>query len=114
MNNSNSFKIIWTAQARRNLGDIRNFLIRTGATKTQANKVAKAIRQEVKTLSPETLEMGAKLAEEHLDLKLEYRFLLSKQYKIVYRAEGSELAIIITVFDTRQDPEKLKIVETDD
>jgi len=114
MSNSKNFRIKWEPEARDDLRSIRNFLIRTGATKTQASSVVKEIRKQVKTLSPETLEMGGKLAEEHLELKQEYRYLLSKQYKIVYRAEGSELAIIITVFDTRQDPEKLKIVEADD
>jgi toxin ParE1/3/4 len=39
--------------------------------------------------------------------KFEYRYLVQGNYKIIYRIEGNYIRIAV-VFDTRQNPEKLK------
>ncbi len=42
-------------------------------------------------------------------LELEYRYVLYSYYKILYRVEEPNVVVIVNVFDTRQDPAKLRV-----
>jgi len=41
------------------------------------------------------------------DYEFEYRFLVKKNYKIIYRLDNN-IVRVISVFDTRQNPSKIR------
>ena len=47
------------------------------------------------------------IEESLVDMEFEYRYLIESNYKIIYRIETS-IVIISSVFDCRQNPDKLK------
>ena len=68
-------------------------------------KVADKIYQKATQLSSFP-EIGK--VENQLKAKGEYRFLVEGDHKIIYSYE-SDLVKILTIYDTRQDPSKLKL-----
>ena len=97
-------KVLWTKFALSSLRDIYIFY------KEKANiSVANRIRDEVLT-STDQLENHALSGQREgslEDLKESHRYILRGQYKIIYRIKNDEV-FITDVFDTRQDPEKIK------
>ena len=89
-------KILWTNNAKVNLGQIR---------KTHSKSIVLKINLRTKDLLIFPL-MGQK--EEFLfDYKEEFRYLVEGNFKIIYWI-NEEIIRISAVFDTRQNPEKLK------
>ncbi len=94
----------WTQTALTNLEDIFEYY--------KLNTTLKAARKLVKEIVATTLllqnrpKIGRK--EELLqNRKIEYRFLVVRNYKIIYWTEDNYIKIA-TVFDTRQDPGKIE------
>jgi plasmid stabilization system protein ParE len=100
-------KILWSDTALAQLEDIFDFHKIT-ANHAVAIKLVKSIVQKTLILQSTPL-LGVK--EPLLSEKsFEYRFLVEKNYKIIYRFNDN-LIRIITIFDCRQNPSKLRKVK---
>jgi plasmid stabilization system protein ParE len=97
-------KVLWTKFALASLRDIYLFY------KEKASiTVASRIRVEVLT-SFDQLEnhaLSGQIEESLEDLNQSHRYILRGQYKIIYKIMRGKV-YITDVFDTRQDPEKIK------
>jgi toxin ParE1/3/4 len=97
-------RVFWTETARLQLEDIFDFYSSRAGLLT-AKKIVKQIIDRTIQLenSPHSGTKEPMLSER----KFEYRYLVQGNYKIIYRIEGNYIMIAV-VFDTRQNPEKLK------
>ena len=96
-------QIIWTDFATENLKIIFDFY-----TIKASKKVAHKIRKEILN-TPKQLIMHPTSGQKELLLEKlgsDYRYLLSGNYKIIYRVENTQI-IISDVFDARQNPSKM-------
>ena len=97
-------KVFWTETALNNLEDIFEYY-KYKASVRVAMKLVKGLVKSTLKLQ-ESPQIGRK--EELLsDRKFEYRFLVVGNYKIIYWIENNYIKIA-TVFDCRQNPEKIK------
>lgn len=97
-------KIIWTSKAISDLENI--FLLHSPKSKNSAYKTIEKIYNSVSVFKNGLLNTGQKEALlSHLSKP--YRYLISGNYKIIY-SHASKTVFIHTVFDTRQNPKKLK------
>ena len=98
--------VFWTDSAIEELRRIYDyFCLKAG--KTVADKITNSIVDKTILLEV-TPQMGQR--EKLLShLNKEIRYLVDGNYKIVYWIDNN-LVSILTVFDCRQDPEKLKTV----
>jgi len=98
-------EIIWTDFAIENLKIIFNYY----AVKA-SKKVAHKIRIEILTSTKQLIDHpNSGQIEVHLaKLEKDYRYVLSGNYKIIYKVEDSRI-IISDVFDSRQNPDKMII-----
>jgi len=97
-------KVFWTETALNNLEDIFEYY-KYKASVRVARKLVKGLVKSTLKLQ-ESPQIGRK--EELLsDRKFEYRFLVVGNYKIIYWIENNYIKIA-TVFDCRQNPEKIK------
>ena len=96
-------KIIWTDFAVENLKDIFDYYSNKVSNKT-AHKTRKQILNATKQLikNPESGQFELNLE----NLKQNHRYLVSGNYKIIYRINQNQI-IINDVFDTRQSPIKM-------
>jgi addiction module RelE/StbE family toxin len=96
------YVIIWSATALNQLDEIYEY-ISQDSEKAAWNVITRIFNSTKRlTIFPSGSE------EETLkELNRGYRFVVSGNYKVVYRLEGKAV-IIAAVFDTRQDPERLK------
>lgn len=98
-------KIYWTEFSRKQLDDIFEYYLQK-ASKKVASKIIEELVQESLRLA-KISEIGA---NENLlsHLNPEYRYLVHKNYKILYLIIKSKgLIEIHDVFDTRQNPTKI-------
>jgi plasmid stabilization system protein ParE len=70
-----------------------------------ASKIRKSIFNATKPLIKQPL-IG-QIEENLIELKQEHRYLVEGNYKIIYRIINNDV-YITDVFDTRQNPEKMK------
>jgi plasmid stabilization system protein ParE len=97
-------EIIWTHIAIENTKKIHQFYIKT-ANRKVADKIVEQIFNFVKSLSHSSF-VGQ--TEECLKkLKKDHRYLVLDHCKIIYTIEKNKV-FITHVFDTRQNPKKLK------
>ena len=95
--------ITWTEFAKDNLKDIFNFYSKT-VSKKVAHKIRKQILNSTNRLNKNP-EIGQ--IEFYLEkLKENHRYILSGNYKVIYKIEDSKI-IITDVFDVRQNPDKI-------
>lgn len=98
-------KIIWTQTANNNLKEIFNYY-RLNVTTSIALSIIRNLKSNVNSLS--------KFPYEGLNLKTPkplqnvYHFIIVRNYKIIYEIINTNI-YIITIFDTRQNPEKLNM-----
>ena len=97
-------KIIWSDFALRQLKEIHKYYEIEASEKT-AQRLTKSIVQTTIQLESNPL-IGTRepLLE---NTEYEYRFLVKKNYKIIYRLDN-KFVRVVSVFDTRQNPEKIK------
>ncbi|HAH24051.1 MAG TPA: type II toxin-antitoxin system RelE/ParE family toxin [Prolixibacteraceae bacterium] len=97
-------KIRWSDSASAELEELFDYY-RANVSLIVARKLLKAIIQKTLILESNPF-VGVKepLLSDRPD---EYRYLVYKNYKIIYRCNDN-LVVIITVFDSRQNPIKLK------
>ena len=98
-------KLIYTEQAYLSLEEMLLFLKAQGFNQSQL----KALSARIFSKANQLLQVpysGQK--EDYLEhLKLEYRRLVEGHCKIIYRVENQHI-FIIDIFDSRQDPKKMK------
>ncbi|MFY1045593.1 type II toxin-antitoxin system RelE/ParE family toxin [Chryseobacterium sp. GP-SGM7] len=96
-------KIIWTEFAIQNLKAIFEYYAVKAGRKV-AHKLRKQIFESTKHLiqNPESGQLEFYL--EHLNKH--YRYILSGNFKIIYRVENNQV-IINDIFDARQNPIKM-------
>jgi plasmid stabilization system protein ParE len=97
-------KVFWTQTA---LNDIENIFeyYKYKASPQTARKLVKEIVKAAFYIR-KSPQIG-KTEELLIERKFEYRFLVTGNYKIIYWIENNYIKIA-TVFDTRQNPEKIK------
>ena len=93
------YSIIWTNEAFDDLLLIEDFFGFDNAQKTIDIIIARVRQLEDFPLSGKV---------QPTQTKQEYRFLVEGNYKIIYTYRKSKV-YINTIFDTRQDPDKLKV-----
>jgi len=101
-----SWKIIWSHFAERQIVEIHNYYIEETHPEI-AQKMVFGIIQAPNILiqNPQIGQIEFLLS----DLPLEYRYILFRSYKIIYSLDWERKEIrIADVFDTRQNPSKLK------
>lgn len=99
-------KVIWLSSAEEHLDEIYNFLAQDNPS--AAINIYNTIIEETDRLS-----IFPKMASLELSLEKEnnsYRSLIvNRTYKVIYRLDlKAELVIVVSVWDCRQDPEKLE------
>ncbi len=97
----NTYKLIWTEEALNGLKEIFNYLERKFSEK-DIKKFAKKLDKQLELLktSPETFAFANSSKEVR-------RTIIAKLTSVYYCIEGNDIKII-SVFDNRQSPEKLK------
>lgn len=94
-------KIIWSPRAKLDLVSILDFYITRNGTKTYSLKLNAAIRSSIRLLEKHP-EIGVKVDIKNL------RNLIQGDFSIFYEIKSDTIEII-TVWDSRQDPDKLEI-----
>lgn len=101
-----ALKIIWSEFAETQLDEIFDYYQKKASARI-AKKLVKGIINESKKLI-KTPQIGQ---EETLlkERKIQYRYLVFKKYKLIYSVDTeNEFIKIADVFDTRQNPPKIK------
>ena len=96
------YKISWTNEAKRDLSLIINYL-ETNWSEREIRRFFQRLEQTLETIlqSPQLY----KLVDKRKNVR---KCLLSKQTSIYFKVEDDKI-FLITLFDNRQDPKKLKI-----
>ena len=99
-------KIIWSDYAETQLDKIFEYYAENASDRVAKNLIQKIIAEPNRLLeSPNSSQIEGLL----LDRENLYRYLICKNYKIIYSVDEKKHFIqIADVFDTRQNPEKIK------
>ena len=101
-----NFKIIWSDFSETQLDEIYEYYEKKASIKV-ANKIVTGIIKE----SEKLIKASFIGQEEELlkDREIQYRYLVFKNYKMIYSVDEQNGFIkIADVFDTRQNPPKIK------
>lgn len=99
-------QVIWTDEAVNDLETIYDFLAEN--SQLAAQRIVESILSRVKQLASFP-ESGAK-QENIKPGSIEYRYLVEGNYKVIYSFQPESKTVhIATIFDTRTNPEKLKV-----
>jgi toxin ParE1/3/4 len=100
-------KILWSDLAKVQLREICNYY-REVATAKVALSIRNKIYQKTRKLA-RFPELGQR-ENNPLVASLDYRYLVSGNYKIVYKIFREQGTVVIAaIFDTRQDPNDLRV-----
>lgn len=97
-------RVFWTETALNNLEDIFEYYKYKESTKVAGDIVKRIVKATIR------LQKAPKMGKKEDLLKgrnNEYRFIVEGKYKIIYWIEDKYIKIA-TVFDIRQNPEKIK------
>lgn len=98
-------RLIFTEQAAQSLKEALDYLAAEEVPLEKIEAIRNSILAKAEML-PDNPKLGQK--EEYLDhLGLGHRRLIESHYKIIYRL-GSDRIYITDIFDSRQDPDKMK------
>lgn len=99
-------RILWSDLAKAQLKEIFRYYKEVAGV-----KVARSIKNKIikkPSLLIKQPEMG-QLEDNPMVANRGYRYLVDGKYKIVYKVYSEKEILIATVFDTRQNPTKLKV-----
>ncbi len=99
-------KVFWTETALNNLEDIFEYYKYKASARVARNIVKSIVKS---TIQIQNSPYIGKKEELLVDRKFKYRFLIASNYKIIYWIEDNYIKIA-TIFDCRQNPEKIKKV----
>lgn len=104
-----SFEVIWSDFAESQLDKIFEYYVENASLKVAKNLLQKLLEEPNRIMdNPEMLQIEDFL----IDRKDEYRYIVCKNYKIIYSIDYElERIKIADVFDTRQNPTKIKRTE---
>lgn len=101
-----AFKIIWSNFAETELDKIYAYYAEIASLKVARNIIEKIISEPNRILSHPEITQVEELLSERED---NYRYLVCDNYKIIYSIDTKQKLIkIADVFDTRQNPMKIK------
>tara|TARA_R110002012_G_scaffold321969_1_gene552904 strand:- start:36468 stop:36785 length:318 start_codon:yes stop_codon:yes gene_type:complete len=101
-----NFKIIWSNFSEKQLDEIYAYYEKESSPIVAAKIITEIIKESEKLLSASFIGQKEELLKER---KIPYRYLVFKNYKLIYSVdEPNGLIKIADVFDTRQNPPKLK------
>jgi len=99
-------EVYWTRFAQDKLSDIYDYYEITASSKIARNLVTGIIDQTIKLDKNPNIGQKEELLKNRPE---EFRYLVYKNYKIIYWTNTIKNRIdIINVFDTRQNPEKIE------
>ena len=104
LKSGNSMNIIWSNFAIKSLKEIFLYYKQVAGSKV-ANKIKNNIFNSTKQLIQ--FPKSGQIEEILKELNEEYRYLVTGNHKIIYK-EVKEGILIIDIFDTRQNPIKMK------
>jgi plasmid stabilization system protein ParE len=96
-------KLVITLPAKESLKDIHNYYKREVSIKV-ADKIKSGISQKLRHLADHPY--SGQLEETLLELGLEHRRIVERNYKIVYRIID-DVIYVTDIFDSRRDPSKV-------
>ncbi len=100
-------RIVWSDVAKANVKDIHSYYQEVAGSKLAQSIISKIIKKP-RLLSKQP-EIG-QIEENPAVAGRGFRYLVEGNYKIVYKVYTEDKQILIaTVFDTRQNPTKLKV-----
>ena len=97
----NGYKVIWSAEAVRNIEDIIQYL-QTNWTDKEIRKFFVKLDKRIALISSRPLIFPSTQTKAQA-----HRSVLSKQTTIYYKVLKDQI-LILALFDNRQDPDKLK------
>jgi toxin ParE1/3/4 len=100
------YSVIWTEDAYESLRKIQDFVSQ------HSPKKAKTVVKDLVKLSFLLKSFPKRNPIEPINSEIiaDFRAILKKPYKLIYTiVEEEKMVLILLVFDTRQDPEKLRI-----
>jgi len=101
------YEVIWSDFAEKQIDDIHKFY----HSKTKSLNIANRIISRI-LIAPDNLKHSPEIGQREPALsnrKLEYRYIVESNYKLIYTVNKKELQVRITdIFDTRQSPTKIK------
>lgn len=101
------YKVIWSKFAEQQVDEIFKFY----RQKTESYQTAKKIISKI-VVAPDRLKTNPLIGQKEISLEkrtFEYRYVVESNYKIIYSVDDEKRHIkIADVFDTRQDPTKIK------
>lgn len=95
-------KIRWTENARNEFGRMLDYYDTRNGNDKYSRSIVKAVRESLRLAAKFPMMYRAVEAEEICDVRVFHCDYIS----VYYRIAGTEI-LVETVFDTRQDPEKL-------
>jgi plasmid stabilization system protein ParE len=100
------FEIIWSEQAEIELDKIFEYYSEFASVRVAQNLLKEIIEEPKRLISSPEISQREDLL---LDREDEYRYLICKNYKLIYSVDTkAKLIKIADVFDTRQNPSKIK------
>jgi toxin ParE1/3/4 len=99
------YKIMWRPATARQLDCIADYI--SIFSPAAARKIVKSIRNSVKQLEKNPF-IGQR-EELLIKLKMDYRYIVDGNYKVIYRFDKNTV-YVIAIFDTRRNPKSLEKV----
>ena len=101
-----NYEIIWSDFAEIQLDEIYEYYEKEASIRVATKIVTGIIKESEKLIKASFIGQEEELLKER---EIQYRYLVFKNYKVIYSVdEQNELIKIADVFDTRQNPPKLK------
>ena len=101
-----NFKIIWSEFSETQLDEIYEYYENKASSRVATKTVTGIIRESEKLIKASFIGQEEELLKES---EIQYRYLVFKNYKLIYSIDDqNEFIKIADVFDTRQNPPKLK------
>lgn len=101
------YEIVWSNFAEKQIDEIHEFY----QNKTKSLEIANGIIKSI-LIAPDGLQHNPEIGQIEPSLvhrKLKYRYIIASNYKLIYTIHKRKKQIRITdVFDTRQNPTKIK------
>ena len=100
------YTVVWSDKAYDSLRKVHDYI--TIDSPGGAKKVVLELVRLSQSL--ENLPRRNPIEQDLANAPVEYRFLVKWSFKIVYTVlEGEKMVLVVLVFDTRQNPKKLKL-----
>ncbi len=101
-----NFKIIWSDFSETQLDEIFEYYEKKASVNVATKIVTGIIKESEKLINASFIGQEEELLRER---KIQYRYLVFKNYKLIYSVDEKNGFIkIADVFDTRQNPPKIK------